>query len=151
MKMPMDPITQDKMMEFQRKRYDQLRDAGADKMTLELIVNESAGGECPHCHKKWKRVDVSNACASFTYYDPACQCYDRCDVCGMSLHGVTFPNHHAERYACPRCGHQEPQKWHLTCVVCGMRGVTHEGKPYRFICGDCKKTQSKNKRNALDV
>jgi hypothetical protein len=145
------PITQAKMLEFQRVRYDKVRDAGADKIVLDLMIHEAVGGDCPYCKKPWRKVVVANAVAHYEYYDPDCECYQRCDVCGMSLHGVTFPNREVKKYKCPRCGHTEPQRWRLTCAVCGQSGENHEGRPYRFVCSECKSKSRKSKKEAYDI
>lgn len=147
----MQAVTQEKLLEYQRIRYDKLRGSGAERLTLDLMVLESAGGACPHCKREWKKVEVVNAYADFTYFVPDCRCYETCAKCGMSLYGVTFPNREVKEYKCPRCGHREPERWRLTCVVCGTNGTNHTGKPYRYVCGSCKATSKRGKKDALRV
>jgi len=147
----MQAVTQEKLLEFQSVRYDKLKTAGADRLILDLAINESAGGECPHCRKPWKKVPVSNAFADFSYFDPDCRCYDRCKVCGMSLHGVTFPNRPAKEYKCPRCGHREPERWQLLCRECAQSSIKHIGKPFAYVCNECKSKSKRGKKAALEV
>jgi len=61
--------------EIQRKntRAQDLGPEYEDILTLEVD-----GGPCPRCGMMWKKIEVKNPYANFTYYDPACSCYGRC-------------------------------------------------------------------------
>lgn len=146
---PMNFWGQDDILNFQRLRYDRVKEAGAGKLELDLMVNESAGGDCPHCGKAWRAVKVKNDFADYTYYEPVCECYQRCGRCGKSLHGVTLPN--SERYRCPSCGFTGVEVWTYTCAVCGMAHHTEEGKYHAWVCPSCKGKSRKTKRQALEI
>jgi len=138
------------ILETQRIRYERVRSAGANKLILDLMVNEMTGGKCPHCGKPWKKIVVKNQFADYEYFDPNCECYQRCDSCGMSLHGVTLPNKAYERYHCPRCGYPGVEKWILLCTVCAQNAEKHEGKYFRYVCSDCRAKDRKRKDYALE-
>ena len=142
-------ITQDDILQHQEKRHDVLRGKGATDGELDWLVLESVGGPCPKCRKPWEKVTVSNRYAAFEYYRPACECYETCAECGKSLYGHVPAGFGKHQYKCPSCGHREPPKWRLTCVKCGQNGTDHEGKPYAYVCPECKKRQSKYKRDEL--
>lgn len=137
-------------MEYQSKRHDILRSQGATEGELEWLLLETVGGKCPKCKRDWRKVIVKNIYANFEYYKPACECYETCAGCGKSLYGTVPPGPEKHHYKCPACGHREPQRWRLTCASCGVNGVTHEGKYYRFVCPECKKRSARYKKNELE-
>ena len=147
----MKTVTQDHMFEFQRIRWERVKEAGVDRLLLTLIEAESAGGECPHCRKPWKKIEVRNQFASFDYYDPDCHCYERCEKCGMSLHGVTFPNRAPGPYKCPRCSYPGEEQWILLCYQCGQRSTQHVGKYVPWKCPECSGRSRSKKSKELQL
>ncbi|MFA5376793.1 MAG: hypothetical protein WC455_13675 [Dehalococcoidia bacterium] len=40
---------------------------------------ERKGGPCPFCGVPFNKVDVDNRYGKFSYYQPSCRCFKRCD------------------------------------------------------------------------
>ena len=102
-------MSQELLYDRQRQRYDLLAEDGIEKMYLEVILMESAGGKCPGCQEEWPKVEVKNKYADFFYFYPSCYCYDKCHRCGTSLYAVTFPNTKVHHYRCPSCYYIWPE------------------------------------------
>jgi hypothetical protein len=51
-------------------------------LALEL---ERKGGKCPICDTEYRRIDVDNQYGKFSYYQPFCMCFKRCQVCERLL------------------------------------------------------------------
>ena len=61
-------------------------------VALEL---ERVGGPCPICGIAYKKEDVDNRYAKFSYYRPFCMCFKRCKTCerllvAERLLGITY-------------------------------------------------------------
>ena len=57
---------------------------GAANGNTQIILNlemERTGGNCSFCGYPWKKIDVDNPFAKFTYYQPGCHCYKKCQRC----------------------------------------------------------------------
>jgi hypothetical protein len=66
-------------------------------LALEL---ERQGGACPVCGREYRRVDVANHFARFSYYQPACRCFRVCPRCERYMVAERF----LEIAHCTGCG-----------------------------------------------
>lgn len=57
--------------------------AGGNLQLIVALELERKGGLCPveTCQTPYKRVEVDNRFGKFTYFQPACHCFKKCDVC----------------------------------------------------------------------
>jgi hypothetical protein len=78
--------------------------ARGNTQLLVALELERKGGPCPLCGTRYAKMDMDNPFGKFTYFEPACYCYKRCDICGRHLV--------AERFQA--IGH---------CTTCFPRGV----------------------------
>lgn len=57
-------------------------------LALEL---ERSGGNCPHCDRPFKeRPAADQRFGKFRHFEPACDCYKRCERCGRWLVAERF-------------------------------------------------------------
>jgi hypothetical protein len=52
---------------------------------LYALELERKGGLCPLCQTPYAKMFVDNIFGKFTYYEPACYCFKRCNLCGRFL------------------------------------------------------------------
>lgn len=100
--------------ELVEKGYQRVID-GPD-FVAQAAALERHGGPCPLCRTPFAKIEIKNEYGDFSYYQPACYCYKRCQR-------VQFPHGHvqgcdryliAERLAgidfCTTCNHEDPKR-----------------------------------------
>ena len=131
-------FTAERFAEYQRKLREADEEAEVPELMLQLIELETLGGNCPRCKKPWKKIEVKNECADFTYYSPDCKCYPCCPKCGTSFHrewamgerdfskctSCYWTSHPIFQRKCGKCGHWfmtpiDDYGPHMRCEACG--------------------------------
>jgi hypothetical protein len=92
--------------------YRMCIDAAAGNTQIILALQlERIGGPCPieGCERPYEKIEVDSQYGHFTYYQPSCLCFKKCDVCGRFLVAERLLNiHHCT--ACHPQGIEGPKK-----------------------------------------
>jgi len=137
-------LTAEKFALNQKTLHDRLAKANAPQLMLQLIKVETLGGNCPKCDKPWKKIEVKNECADYTYYDPDCKCFPRCHGCGTSFHRE-WAMEERDFTKCQSCGYSSTPIYGRQCRKCWHWFLTEDPASDRHvICDSCKRPRRRS-------